>query len=441
MKAAVVFLLLIGVVAGGAAYYATHLNDTPTTSFRTATVTRGDLLSTISATGTLEPEEVIDVGAQVAGKISSLGQDPQDPRKSIDYGSVVQQGTILARIDDAVYKSHVDEAQASLLRAKADLLQAQAKLDQTEQEWKRAETLRPTNAIAGTEYDLAVANYKAAKANVEVCKAAIAQNEAALRLAQTNLDYTIIKSPVEGKIIARRVNVGQTVVASLNAPSLFLLAKDLRRMEVWASVNEADIGSIHPDMPVHFTVDAFPHEVFKGKVAQIRLNATMTQNVVTYTVVVATDNSDLKLLPYLTANLQFEVDQRHDVLVVPNVALRWRPRTEQIAPEARDEASSDRPGRRGDRGGRAQAGSSNAPKSPLAAKPREERSRLWVKAGLLVRPIEVIVGATDGSFTEVSGEGIHEGLEVVIGEVRADQGSENTTNPFTPQLRRSKPRT
>ena len=171
-----------------------------------------------------------------------------------------------------------------------------------------------------------MANYKAAEANVAVGEATIQQNEAALEMAKTNLGYSTIKSPVDGVIIDRRVNIGQTVVASLNAPSLFLIAKDLRRMQVWASVNEADIGRIHPSMPVRFTVDAYPGEVFRGKVVQVRLNATMTQNVVTYTVVVTTDNSDGKLLPYLTANVNFELEQRDNVLLVPNAALRWKPR-------------------------------------------------------------------------------------------------------------------
>ena len=149
-------------------------------------------------------------------------------------------------------------------------------------------------------------------------------------MARTNLGYTTIKSPVRGVIIDRRVNIGQTVVASLNAPSLFLIAKDLRRMQVWASVNEADIGHIRLDMPVRFTVDAYAGETFHGKVTQIRMNATMTQNVVTYTVVVTTDNSNGKLLPYLTANVQFEMDQRSDVLLVPNAALRWKPQASQM---------------------------------------------------------------------------------------------------------------
>src|SRR5205814_7076430 len=182
-------------------------------------------------------------------------------------------------------------------------------------------------------------NYEPATANVGVAQATIKQTQSALETAKINLGYTTIVSPVKGVILDRRVNIGQTVVSSLNAPSLFLIAKDLKRLQVWASVNEADIGNVHSGQPVTFTVDAYPGRVFKGVVAadQPRLNASMTQNVVTYTVVVNTDNSDGKLVPYLTANLQFEISKHANVLLVPNAALRWKPSPNQVAPEARDE--------------------------------------------------------------------------------------------------------
>lgn len=425
MKTVLMVLILLGAAAGGVYYYTTQLVAEPTISFRTTAVKRGDLLSAISATGTVEPEEVVDVGAQVVGRIKSLGIDPNDPeqKKTVDYGSVVQEGTILALIDDATYKAQVDQATATLQRANADLLQYQAKCLQTEQEWKRAQTLRPKGAIADTDYDLALANYQAAKANVAVGEAAIKQAEASLELARTNLNYTVIKSPVRGVIVDRRVNVGQTVVSSMNAPSLFLIAKDLRRIQVWASVSEADIGRIRVDMPVQFSVDAYPSDVFRGKVAQIRLNATSTQNVVTYTVVVVTDNLDGRLLPYLTASLQFEVEQYTDVLRVPNAALRWKPRREQIDPTMRDVTQPGSP----DKG----AGEKDA-KSP---KERDNRGRLWVEFEGLVRPLEVQVGPSDGTSTMISGDGLKEGMEVIIGEGRKnDRDTAETTNPFAPRL-------
>ena len=425
MKTALVVLILLGAAAGGAYYYTTQVAAEPATSFRTTAIKRGDLLSTISATGTVEPEEVVDVGAQVVGRIKSLGIDPGDleQKKTIDYGSVVQEGTILAMIDDAAYKAQVDLAAASLQRAKADLMQYEAKCLQTEQEWKRAQSLRPKGAIADTDYDLAAANYKAAKANVAVGEAAIKQSEASLELAKTNLNYTVIKSPVRGVIVDRRVNIGQTVVSSMNAPSLFLIAKDLRRIQVWASVNEADIGRIHVDLPVRFTVDAYPGEVFRGKVAQIRLNATMTQNVVTYTVVVVTDNLDGKLLPYLTANLQFEIEQHTDVLLVPNAALRWKPRPEQVDPAMRDTVQPDSSAKNG------------GAKDAKSSKERDNRGRLWIDFNGFVRPVEVQIGPTDGTMTLIGGDGLKEGMEVIVGEGRKNDGdTAETTNPFAPKL-------
>jgi HlyD family secretion protein len=448
MKTIVSILLIVCGIAGGAAYYTKYVNTKAPASFRTASIKRGNLTVSISATGTVEPEEVIDVGAQVAGKVIAFGPDPNHPGQSLDYGStvhkdtllatikpnppsngktidfcsVVQKDQLLATIDPTLYAAQVTQAEASLARAEADLLQYQAKLEQTEQEWKRAEILRPKNAIADTDYDLAVSNYHVAQANVAVGKAAKRQAEAALSIAKTNFDYTVIKSPVEGTIIARRVNVGQTVVASLNTPSMFLIAKDLRRMQVWASVNEADIGRIRIDMPVWFTVDAFPGETFQGTVTQIRMNAQMTQNIVLYTVVVTTDNSNLKLLPYLTASLHFEVARHNDVLLVPNAAMRWKPKSvAQIAPDALKNAGANEE-------------EAETPDKPAGS--TEEYRRLWVADGNFVRPLDVIVGQTDGTMTQISGQGVKEGIEVITGEGNAESAAnaDATTNPFLPKF-------
>lgn len=410
-------LLVAGLSGGGWYYYQQYYAAEPPPNFRTVSLKRGDLDATISATGIVQPEEVVDVGAQVAGKITKL---------LVDYGSAVKDGTVLANIDDSIYKAQVDLSSAGLERAKADVKQAQAKLDQTREEWRRAEALLPQKAIAETDYILASANFKAADANVALCQAAIKQAEASLELAKTNLNYTVIKSPVEGVIVDRRVNVGQTVVASLNAPSLFLIAKDLRRIQIWASVNEADIGRIRPGLPVKFTVDAYPKEEFHGTVGQVRLNAKMDQNVVTYTVVVVTENKDLRLLPYLTANLQFEVEKHSGVLRVPNAALRWRPRPALVAPDAREAAAQSGKRGRGKPGGQPSEERSAGSRS-------QDRGRIWLADGNFVRPLEVQVGASDGTLTEVSGRQLQDGMEIVVGEVRAEQAAD-TTNPFAPKL-------
>ena len=272
----VVFVALLG---AGAAWYLRR-TDAPAVTYRTAPVQRGDLLATIGATGTVEPEEVVDVGAQVAGQIISFGTDKDG--KPIDYRSPVEDNMVLARIDDALYAADVataaasvDLAKAGVQRAVADLEQMKAKLDQAQRDWDRAQKLGPSEALAATSYDAYKAAYETAKANLAVDEAVIAQArstqaqaEAALLRSKRNLDYCTIRSPVKGVIVDRRVNIGQTVVSSLNAPSLFLIAKDLTRMQVWVSVNEADIGNIHPGQPVSFTVDAFPGQTFRGEVGK-----------------------------------------------------------------------------------------------------------------------------------------------------------------------------
>ena len=480
MKTIVIPAIVIVALAGGATIFTKIFGGDSQPNLRMAPVKRGDLQISIGASGVVQPEEVVDIGAQVAGKINSLGADPrgdtdsQYKDKTVDFNTPVNEGMILATIDDAVYRAVRDQNKASLDRAKADLLQMQAKLDQAGQDWKRAERLfemKPPvseglssayknrsalgssldltsiKGISESDYDLAKANFEVARANVEVGKSAIEQAQASLQMAETNLGYTVIKSPVNGTVIARRVNIGQTVVSSLNAPSLFLIAKDLTKMQVWASVNEADVGRVKEGMPVRFTVDKVPDEVFRGRVGQIRLNATMTQNVVTYTVVISADNPDLKLFPYLTADVDFEIDSRTDVLLVPNAALAWQPQPNLIAPDIRDSFQAASPGaerRREGQAGQGQGGGQRQAQASGGNRPagtgRSGRSRdkryVWIKDDEFVRPIEVKVGVTDGTTTEVSGDELKEGMEVVIGEVRTVATRGQETNPFAPQVLR-----
>ena len=398
--------------------------------FRAAEVTRGELLVTINATGTVEPEEVIDVGAQVAGRIVAFGQDAKGG--PVDYGSFVKAGTVLARIDESLYGAEVAAAEAQLRSAKAGLQKARADLFRAEQDWQRAQKLGPSEALSQSSYDTYHSAYKSAVAQVAVSKAAIGQAEASLQRARRNLGYCTIVSPVDGVIIDRRVNIGQTVVASLNAPSLFLLAKDLTRIQVWVAVNEADIGRIHPGMPVHFSVDAFPGEVFRGEVGKVRLNAAMNQNVVTYTVEIVTDNSNGRLLPYLTANVEFELERVADTLQVPNAALRWTPTDpQQVVPRFRDAVST--------KGKNGRSGSMGAGKEKKgAAGPGS--GMLWVLDGGQVRPLSVQVGQSDGQQTAVAGNGLHEGVVVATGlqpQANGERKSEGG-NPFTPSFGRSR---
>jgi HlyD family secretion protein len=420
-------------------------------SFRTETVTHGDLIATVGGTGTLEPEEVIDVGTQVAGLIKEFGKGTDG--ETIDYGSPVDKATILAHIDDSLYaakaeqsralvksarekleqaKARVDEAVANTNKTRADLKQAQARANQTARDWTRAESIKNTGGISPADYDAAQSAFEVNNAAVSVAEAIIVQSvatetdvraavgdaEAAVATAQAvlsqdeiNLGYCTIKSNVAGTIIDRRVTIGQTVQSSFNTPSLFLIAKDLKRMKVWASVNESDIGQIRVGQPVTFTVDAYPKETYKGTVARIRLNATNTQNVVVYTVEVVTNNPDGYLLPYMTANLKFEVDRRANVMLVPNVALRYRPAAALLA--------------------------SGASRAKDGEKDKPNRGVVYVEENGKLRPIQLELGLTDGTMTEVIGGDLPVDAAVVVGEARPATSSSGE-NPFAQKMVGSK---
>jgi HlyD family secretion protein len=484
MRSLVIPIVVLLVVGGGAGYWYLHASGGNGIVYRTEPVAHGDLMATISASGTVEPEDVVDVGAQVAGMIEEFGVDPETKRV-VDYGSPVKPSSVLARIDDRLYKAKVEQSRAQLLSAKARLesakarlVSAQAKVDsakastryaeanlqqvksrdwQSARDWERAKKLGPTNVIAPVDFDTAKSTFEGNRAAVAVAEASLNQaraNEAdaeagvgdakaavgdaeasvatataALHQDEINLGYCTITSPIEGTVIDRRVTIGQTVQSSFNTPSLFLLAKDLKRMTVWASVNEADINQVHIGQKVRFTVDAEPNETFYGTVRLIRLNATNTQNVVTYTVEVSTDNSNGKLKPYMTANLQFEVDRRENVLLVSNAALRYRPAPEQMTPEAR-QAALQKQKLKGQDG----SGGGPAPAVPPPEKERHKHGTVWVEDGALLRPIKVRLGLSDGNMTEAVDGKIEDGTAVIVGESRAVAGSDDGANPFAPKM-------
>lgn len=434
LRKIVLILLVVGLL-GGAGWGIYHWRNSGETGarFRLEKAQRGRVVSLINASGTVVPEEVVDVGAQVAGKIHKFGKDLDVSGKVIDYGSRVEKGTIMAWIDDSMYvpevgiaRAELEVAQADVAKAEADMGAANAKMQQASKDWDRARSMK-SGTIAPLEYDALRANFLTAKAAVPAAESAILRAKKnverakeVLKRAETNLQYTEIKSPVDGVIIDRRVNIGQTVVASLNAPSLFLIAKDLKKMQVWASVNEADIGRIHVGQPAYFRVDAYANEVFSGTVGQIRLNALSTNNVVTYTVVVNTDNSNLKLLPYLTANLQFHVAERDDVMTVSNSALRYRPAVERVDPEHREWYQQMRK-RRTATTTEIKPGKQDQPSGVVWAQDED---------GELI-PIKVRLGLTDGAVTEVTevveGE-LTDGMDLVTGEIQEQVAG--SKNPF-----------
>lgn len=419
LKAAIAVVAAAAI--GGGSYYAYAKAASPErTAYRLGELKRGDLVSTISATGTIEPEELVDVGAQVTGQIVSFGKDASGA--NVDYGSRVKAGDVLTKIDDTTYLAEAEsadatlkQAEASLENAKADIEQLKAKLDLAVAEMERAERLK-SGPMSKADYDTYKANLEVAKANLAVGKAKVLGAEASLLAAKAslnkakrNLSYCTIRSPVDGVVIDRRVNIGQTVVSSMSTSSLFLIAKDLRKMQIWVSVNEADIGRLKPGQKAKFSVDALPDESFDGQVSKIRLNATMSSNVVTYTVELLIDNSNERLLPYLTANVIFEVEKQEKALLVPNAALRWSPKGYYSA-------------------GSAKQGGFNG--------------TIWTPGEKEPRLVKVKTLSTDGSLTALAPqEGLAEGMQVVLGQLSAKSQEANaekkTDNPFVPKFKRN----
>ncbi len=431
MRGLLTLVVAVGLVAGGGYYWYTVHSAPQTPKWSVAKVERGNLDLVIRATGTIEPQEVIDVGSQVNGLVKDFGTDPAQPSKMVDYNSKVEPGTILAHLDDSLYVAAFNQAKANLALSQANLLNNLAKLKQAVNDFERAKLMWPKKVMTDADYDGAVAEYETAQAAVDQAKAQIAQSQATLDQAQTNLDYTVIRSPVVGTVIDRRVNIGQTVVASLSAPSLFLIAQDLKKVQIWASVNEADIGQIHTGQTADFTVDALPNKIFKGIVSQIRLNATMTQNVVTYTVVIDTDNSDGAPYPYLTATVQFDAGRHDGILKVPNAALRWKPRPEFIDPQDREKYSKHvRP---------VTVDHATPKEGAKIDKPKQPHGTLWVLDGQFLVPKRVNIGVTDGVTTEIiPTDDIKEGTDIVTGEEHVEGDSSDTKNPFAPQIFKKK---
>ena len=393
--------------------------------YETAPVARGDVTLTIAASGTIEPEELVDVGSQVSGKIVAFGVGGDG--EEIDYCSVVTNGMVLARIDDVTYLADLDvaraqlaSAEASVASAKANYTKAQVDLAHARKDWERAQKIGVGLAMSQSDFDKYQASFESAEASAGVSEASIRQAEsqvvqakASLEKAERNLGYCTITAPVDGIVIDRRVNLGQTVVSSMSVSSLFLVAKDLRHMRIWAAVNEADIGQIHEGQGVSFTVDTFQGRTFRGTVRRVRLNATITSNVVTYTVEIDCDNPDNTLLPYLTANVEFETEAARGALVVPSRALRFVPAGASVPPCGEGEGV------------------------------------VWIasgETGAPPRPVVVKVALNNGSEAAIeakrSGE-IDEGAQVVTRAVAVMEGvpagaapgaQGGTENPFMPKM-------
>jgi len=394
----IVLFVLAGLVVLAFRRFGQGTQESPYITFQ---VQRGEITQAVSATGTLQAVVTVQVGSQVSGTIAKL---------YADFNSPVKKDQVIAELEQAKFRARVDEAKANLLAAQARAAKAKVAMEDARRGLSRSEELKKRDFISQSELDAAQTAFDAAAAQFKVAEAEVGQAQAALNQASVDLTYTIIRSPVDGIVISRNVDVGQTVAASLQAPTLFTIANDLSKMEVHTNVDEADVGNVWVGQEVTFTVDAYPARRFKGQVFQVRHAPTVVQNVVTYDAVVRIDNKDLVLKPGMTANVEFMVSHKSGVLKIPNVALRFRPPEEkQEAQEVIRQASRSRGAgaRGGERSRRARGGGG-----------REGR---WVKVYLLKdqkeqrpTPVEVRLGITDGSYTEVMEGEIEQGEPVIV---------------------------
>jgi len=388
MMKRILFGIVILLALGGVAFILFGKKENAL-NFRTERVSNGDIVSTVTATGTVNAVTTVLVGTQVSGTIKDI---------YVDFNSHVKKGQVIAQIDPATFEAQVEQAQANLLSAHANLEKAVAALLDAKRTMGRNRELYSQNMVAKSEMDTSETNYESAKAQVSVAKAQISQAEAALRLSEINLRFTKIISPVDGTVVSRNVDVGQTVAASFQTPTLFNIAQDLTKMQIDTSVAEADIGRILVDQSVEFTVDAYPEITFKGKVSEIRNAPIVVQNVVTYNVVVKVDNRELKLKPGMTANVSVIVSEKKGVLKIPNAALRFRP-------------------------------SDMLNKDTSKDKSRERGSGVWVVEGGKPKRIKVVTGISDGIFTELVSGDVIDGQEVIVEAVSKPKGQQSSNPP------------
>jgi len=414
--------LVLLLVAGGVAWRV--LRRPAPVQYQTAAVTRGPVVAKVTATGILSAVVTVQVGSQVSGRIATL---------HADYNSVVKKGELLAEIDPALFQANLEQAKANVLQAAGQLKQAQANVLASQRTYDRDKPLRASNLIAQADLDTAETTLEAAKASVVAAQGNLAQARAQLTQAQVNLTYTKILSPIDGVVISRSVDVGQTVAASLAAPTIFTLAGDLKAMQVDTSVAEADVGKLAPGMEATFVVDAFPDERFKGTIRQIRNAPQTQQNVVTYDAVIDVKNPDLKLRPGMTANTTVVYADRQDVLKVPNAALRFRPPPEMLAALGRTSAAPGRVAGRDGGGGGAGGGSGGGGAAGRGGATGSGPGRsLWVVREGRPSPTQVTIGVSDGTFTEIVSGPVQAGDAVLTGVETATAGGARPASPVAP---------
>lgn len=421
--------LKFGVPLGGlavalaalAAFAVLRKDEGAAPAYESVPVVRGRVAAVVTASGTLSPLVTVQVGSQVSGRVQAL---------LADFNSQVKKGQVIARIDPSLFESQVAQARANEVMAAASVQGVEAALAEARRQHERTGALAAKNLVAQADADATLAKLQAAEAELASAKAKVVQARAARIQAETNLAYTTISSPIDGVVISRDVDVGQTVAASLQAPTLFTLAEDLRKMEVHTDVAESDVGRVQPGLPVEFSVDAFPSEKFEGVVKEVRYSPKTVQNVVTYDAVVKVDNSALKLRPGMTADVSFLVEEVPDALLVPNAALRFRPPSAAAAPAV---------GTAPEAGARA-GGEGARPSRPANAGGGEKeggratgRRAVWVLGpeGVL-RAVPVRIGPSDGKNTAVLEGALAEGERVVVGIAGAARPAATNTSGQRP---------
>ncbi|HZU82677.1 MAG TPA: efflux RND transporter periplasmic adaptor subunit [Polyangiaceae bacterium] len=400
-----VTLAFVSMAVGYWQYRRRH--QAPLVEFKTAPVQRRHIVARVTASGTLSALVTVQVGTQVSGRIQRL---------YADFNSPVKKGELVAKIDPQLFEASLQQAQANYLSAKASVATAQAAALNADKQYARTKALHDGNLASQADLDTSEANVAATHASVDGAKASLAQALASLHQAEVNLSYTNITSPIDGVVISRTVDVGQTVAASLSAPTLFTIAQDLTKMQVDTNVAEGDVGRLEVGMKAYFTVDSYPGQRFFGHIRQIRNAATTVQNVVTYDAVIDVDNTDLKLRPGMTANVTVVYAERDKVLAVSNASLRFRPPAALSASAATLDA------------GRVRTHAADAPTAD-AGHP------LWVMRDGSPRMVSVRTGLTDGTVTEIVDGALEEGDEVVVDATSPDAPAPQPAGG-TPGLRR-----
>ena len=392
-------LASVGLIATAGAGVATRASSSAQPRVTTVEVTRGELVQAISAAGSLEAVTTVNVGSQVSGIVQTL---------YADFNDIVRKGQVLARLDPSLFQTQVEQAEANLIRADADVERLRVARDAARITLERTATLAEKRLVSDADLEAARVTLASAEAQVRSADASVVQSKASLNQARVNLAHTVITSPIDGIVVSRDVDTGQTVAASMQAPTLFVLAADLANMHLNASIDESDVGQVRTGQAVTFRVDAYPDQTFAGRVAQVRLQAVVSQNVVTYATVIDVENPDLTLKPGMTAAVTVEVARRADALVVPAAALRFKPTAAMLAVL-----------------GAAQGGT-----APPACAGEASCGTLWVHDGTAIRGVAVRTGITNGTAVEILGAPVTEGT-AAVSAVTMPAASSRTATPAT----------